>query len=304
LDLFATRAEDITGDNEDLKRICRHIMNKSASRRLISKQEAMVLLADLPLTECTEALVSVSVNNSRALRKAEEESTDKSFVTAYSKRSSQYEHMSLYDYYIMTKNSDEARKNRKGNKYIIPNFCGLYGAPKYPVTDSYARHTLIVYKPWRKYPTDLRWLDEFEVFINSKFCPKSARMTYDRVVKRYVDKMNGYEPKASVADHSMNSIEDPEDADLLTLVGLHNSNEKSADKSLAESLERGKDFEWCRQPLVRISIFAKDLLHCTLHLPCKGPAPLHRRGYFCKGVASLHSPCAMEVLLCIIVVTL
>lgn len=242
-------------------------MNKAAARRLIPKQEALVLLGGLDLTACTESLITVSVNNSRALRKAEEKSTDKSFITAYAKRPSQFETMSLYDYYLHTRNTPEARKKRAGNKYIIPNFCGLNGTPRFPVTDSYARHTLIVYRPWRKYPTAMNWKQEFDLFINSKFCPKSARMAYDRVMTRYYDKMTHYEPKSSNIDHSRNAITDPDDAELLDIMGLQGGKTNDKMLSIIESLHRGKNYKWDKKPSVSF-IWLKLL---SLFLSCYKP---------------------------------
>jgi len=247
---LAESAEDLTGDKEDLKRICKQAMNKASTKRLISKQESMVLLGDLPLTECTEALISVSVNNSKALRRAEETSTDSSFVTEYAKRPKIYENMSMYSYFINRRNTPEARRKRTNHKFIIPNFCGISGTPVFPVTDNYARHTIIVYKPWRTYPTNLNWKTEFELFINNPHCPESARMSYDRVMQRYYDKMTHYEPKSSSVDHSGNPVTQ-EDYDLMTLAGLNGTGNEETDKELVHRLERGDSYEWDKPPKVR-----------------------------------------------------
>ena len=56
-------AEDITGDKDDVKRVCKQIMNRAAAKRLISKQEACVLLGDLDLTHYTETVESVSISS-------------------------------------------------------------------------------------------------------------------------------------------------------------------------------------------------------------------------------------------------
>ena len=57
-------AEDNGNGKHDITRVARQIMNKTSSKRIISKQEAMVVLADLPLTTCTETIQSISINNS------------------------------------------------------------------------------------------------------------------------------------------------------------------------------------------------------------------------------------------------
>ena len=47
---LAQHAQEVTGNNFDLRSLSTKIMNKAASNCLISKQEASVLLGDLPLT--------------------------------------------------------------------------------------------------------------------------------------------------------------------------------------------------------------------------------------------------------------
>ena len=174
-------AEDVTGDKEELKRICKKVLNKTASKRIISKQESMVMLAELPLTYCTEAICGVSINNSSPLRIAGEHKRDRRFITTYANRPSSLTEMNLYDFFLFEKNHGE--RKRSSGKYIIPNFYVFSGTPRFPVTESYARHSLIVYKPWRKYPTGLDWISEFNAFVHSKECPIACRMGYSRVMQ-------------------------------------------------------------------------------------------------------------------------
>ena len=61
--------DDVVGDDTDLKRVTRKIMNKAVTLLLISKQEATVLLADLDLTFCSETIEAVSISQSRRLSK-------------------------------------------------------------------------------------------------------------------------------------------------------------------------------------------------------------------------------------------
>ena len=248
--------KDLTGDHESLKSLCKHIMNKCASRRLISKQEAMVLLADLPLTDCTETIETLSINNSNPLRRSNENKTDNRLPTKYAKRPRDKEHesMSLYDYCVKIKNTDSARRRRKNCKFLIPNFVGASGTPTFPVTESYARHTIIVHKPWREYPKNIDWIGEFEKFIHDKEnCPKVARLQYDRVMTRYYDGMCHYEPKTTMVDHSGNPISE-DDFEMLTLLGLPDSDDPKADLSLLESLDRGIEFKWDTKPKVRLNL--------------------------------------------------
>jgi hypothetical protein len=59
--VFFHRAEELRGDRHDLVNIAKQVLNKSASNRLISKQECMVLLGGLDLVTCSETIESVSL---------------------------------------------------------------------------------------------------------------------------------------------------------------------------------------------------------------------------------------------------
>ena len=136
---FFGSAQDITGDKEDVKRVCKQVMNKAASKCLISKQEATVLLAELDLVHCSETIESVSISNSKQIRKGSDENTNKTFLESYMNRPESCILMSLQEYYHYVRN------NNTNKKPIIPNFVEVNGTPKYPVTDDYARHVLVVY---------------------------------------------------------------------------------------------------------------------------------------------------------------
>ena len=140
-------SEEITGDKHDLVRICKQVMNKSCTKRLISKPEASVLLAQMDLTKCTETIENVSISNSIQLRKAESSSTNTTFLNKYKSRHKSKENMSLHEFFHDIKNKGEKRK--RGS--IIPHFVGINGTPKYPVTADYAKHQLIVHRPWRDF---------------------------------------------------------------------------------------------------------------------------------------------------------
>lgn len=251
-------AEDISGNREEIQRIAKQAMNKSAAKRLISKQEAMVLLAELPLTQCTESIETVSINNSTQLRVSASTSRDKRITSEYAKRPASMENMSLHAYFVKDRNHNPAKKRRNGDKYIIPNFTGLSGTPTYPVTESYARHSMIVYCPWRTYPSGMEWIKEFDRFVNSPTCPTSCRIAYERVMQRHYDKMTGYEPKSKSGDHTMNVV-DIEDLAIITLAGSKDRAEFDADTLMLKSLERGLEYKWDQEPQVSRFIQTKLL---------------------------------------------
>ena len=151
--------------------------------------------------------------------------------------------MSVNGYFDHTKNFDNSRKT------IIPNFIGISGNPVYPVTESYARHTIIVHTAWREYPTNRNWISEFNDFINSEECPKSCRMAYDRAVQRFTKNLTHYEPTSAKADHTMNEVLE-EDRNLLELVGLPSTEEYDEDRHILESMDHGLKHKWDEPPLV------------------------------------------------------
>lgn len=244
-DIFS--CEEHTGDVNDIKRACKQVMNKAVSKRIISKQEACVLLAELPLVVCTETIESVSISDSKTISLSDENKSSRStktFIDQYKKRPSSFDRYSLHRYF-------HALKNGSGeSRFIMPNFVGINGSPKYPVTEDYARHTLIVHKPWRQYPKKTTWINEFNAFVNSDECPHSARIAYERVMRRYYDKMTNYEPKASTGDHSHNSIS-AEDEEVMALHGQkQHDDDFDEDSGMFKSMCKGEDFEWSKPPKV------------------------------------------------------
>jgi hypothetical protein len=228
----------LTGDQNDVKRVCKQVMNKSAGKRIISKQEASVILGDLDMFTCSETIESVSISNSKLLRLNEQKSSsNNTILKKYINRPKQYDNISLYEYFHLTK------KPTKSKKDIVPHFVGISGTPKYPPTETYARHVLTVYKPWRKYPKKCDWIPDFETFINSAQCPASARMHYERAMCRYYDHMTHYDPKSSDVDHTGNPISD-DDAELIQLLGLKGTVHEDEDALLIKQMDRGLEFDW------------------------------------------------------------
>lgn len=217
-------------------------MNKTVTKRIISKQEACVLLGDLDLTYCTETIMNVSISNTVNVTADGASKGTKSFVKEYKTREAALEALTLHQFFL-------ARKAGRGKKVIFPNFVGVNGTPKYPVTDDYARHTLIVHKPWREYPTGMNWKEEFDAFINGPDCPMSAQMAYLRVMRRYIDKMTHYEAKSTPCDHSGNSLS-PEDEELMLLTGLKDGDELDFEDEMYKKMEKGIDYKWDSNPMV------------------------------------------------------
>ena len=239
------RADDSHGDITDVVKVSRQVLHDATVKRMISKQEAMVLLGNLDLVLCSETVENVSISSSKRLRKTEDIDTDKSFLTKYENRPILSENKNLMDYY------DEIKNKNGGEKKKIPNFVGVYGKPVYPVTESYARHVLLVFRPWRTYPRDLPWVKEFDTFINSPDVPIAAYLPYSRVFQRYTANTTHIEPvseKTHESKHGLNG----DDADLLDLVGLKGSENTDYDTTLMKNLDKGLNYNWNKPVKVRV----------------------------------------------------
>lgn len=236
--------EDVAEDKSDLQRVCKKIMNKAATRRLISKQEASVMLADLPLTKCSEFIETVSISQSKKLsiNAASTASTSK-FISVYAQRPQSYHHMSLHEYYSFY------REEVQHKPPAIPHYVGVCGHPCFPPSQAYARHVLICYKPWTVYPNQPNWADDFHNFINSRSCPASARLTYDRVMQRHFEGTKFVDLKSSPVDHSGNPISQ-EDQTALFLSGMGVKEAKDFDVDIINQIDRGDNYEWDKPPKV------------------------------------------------------
>ena len=233
-------------------------MNKSAGKRIISKQEASVLLGDLDMFTCSETIESVSISNSKLLKLNDKESSsNNTFLKKYQNRPKQYNDVSLYEYFHITKKPSASKKD------LVPHFVGISGTPKFPATETYARHVLTVYKPWRKYPKQCDWIAEFDIFINSARCPASAKMHYDRAMCRHYDNMTHYDVKSSDVDHTGNPISD-EDKDLIELLGLKGTAHEDEDAMLIKQMDRGLDFNWSKP--AKVSYQLDDVYHITYEI--------------------------------------
>ena len=238
------QAEETTGDNHDLKAVAKKIMNKAASRRLTSKQEACVLLGNLNLTSCSECIDTISISNSKRVS-ATFKKTDTSYMAQYGNRTS-HKQCSLCECH---KHWRELKKRPPAT----PHFTGLSSTPIFPVTEACAKFALVVHEPWTKCPNPDSWTCEFNRFINNPTCPKVARINYDRVVQRHYNGTKYVDPIASKSAHD-SIFEDPEDEAAVLLAGLNGHDVKSlcpdVDSSMFIDLERGKDHTWDLPPKV------------------------------------------------------
>ena len=106
-------------------------------------------------------------------------------------------------------------------KYIIPHYVGARSTPTYPATEGYAKSVLILHEPWQKKFNDndkiKDYIEEFQTFLESNFCPQGVKIGYARAKERAlkhtkfvepVDKreMVFYESFSTEADESVQEI--------------------------------------------------------------------------------------------------
>jgi hypothetical protein len=88
--------EDMYGNKEGVFSAARKLLNRASVDRTLSKQEAMCLLAQLPLVLCSERIEPVSLSPSRRICNRIEAKKDKtledtSWVTEYEQRTGELE---------------------------------------------------------------------------------------------------------------------------------------------------------------------------------------------------------------------
>jgi hypothetical protein len=238
--------DETTGDSAELKSLCKHLSNKASSSRLISKPEAVVMLGNLDLTICSDHIEMISLSNNAKLTMEGHTHHKGNVLSQYANRNPCYEGMSLHQFYPILR--QQRKPSAKG--ICIPHYVGVKGMPVYPVSQGYARHVLLVYQPWRVYPNMKDWKYAFHQFINSAHCPISAKLTYNRVLQRHYDGTKMVEPISNNLTTAATEISE-QDKEVLVLAGLGGLPEEIVHGLDFDLINRGKDFNWGKQPKVR-----------------------------------------------------
>jgi len=193
---------------------------------------------------CSDTIQTVSLTNSKYLSANSEPKTNKSLLTQYTKRDKSLEHYSFSEFFRL-----KYENSSVGQKQIIPHFVGISGHATFPVTERYAQQTLVVHKPWRKYPSSDNWIGEFNNFINLPDAPPAATIPYNRAMHRFYSGTQFVESVAAKPHLSMLGISE-ETQELLELTGMSYSGELCHDAILIESLDRGANHKWDKTPIV------------------------------------------------------
>ena len=168
-------------EQNDLVLICRQALNSFHNKRIISRAEAMVEIAQLPLIICSETIEPLNISLLTKVRSQRE--TSNNTIQKYINRNKD-EELSLIEYFHKTRKNV---MNSKGKK-IIPHPVGRLTYPKFTKTttgqiiphDEYMKSMMILHCPWQK--DDLKRIfdsktvlkEEFHKFIASRHCPLSV----------------------------------------------------------------------------------------------------------------------------------
>jgi hypothetical protein len=168
--LLKDDAKDITKNTLALR-----VMNAAMKERLISKQEASVLLSNLDLCICSEHFETISLSASYRLDNGNYSSR---FYNSYATRK-QFHNMSMDEYFSIMRNS--------GDKQYVPHYVGGKMSPIWPPTEEFARSVLVVHTPWvTKFEVNPKLiLSTFFQLINSPSCPSKVKMMVEREKFRF-----------------------------------------------------------------------------------------------------------------------
>ena len=167
-------------DVNDLRLICRQVLNSFHNKRIISRSEAMVEIAQLPLIICSETIEPLNISSITKITKQPQ--TTNNIIRTYKNRKSDFD-LSLIEFFH--KHHKQTRLDPA--KKIIPHPIGRLTYPKFKKTrediiepcDEYMKSTLILHCPWRgddmqKAINSKNYLKQnFESFLKSSHCPTS-----------------------------------------------------------------------------------------------------------------------------------
>jgi hypothetical protein len=161
------------------KTVATKIFNNSIKEKMISRQEATVLLMAMPLFLCSEIIESVNLSGSYRLDSTTSSYTSR-FYNKYAKRNTELFHNTTLDeFFHMTKNINIS-------KTYIPHYVGGKVHAVWPPTQEFARAMLVVHRPWHGQfciPNE-NFIHEFNKLYYSHGCPYKLKTTVQREIFR------------------------------------------------------------------------------------------------------------------------
>jgi hypothetical protein len=215
-------AKEEEGDDRDVKRTARRLLNECCKNRVVSKQEATSQLIGLDLYQSSETMTLISLAGNTKIGTAKQSNT--TFLVKYAKREHDLHHLSLdqYFHHCFNKNTSEHSKNCK---IKVPVYTGAQCDATYPATPGYARATILIHYPWHgKFHLEKDnplLMETFYTFIKDiEKCPHSVRVSYERAK---LMKLSKVEPTSKTADIDYDTFTVRPDPDLKNLVDLANT---------------------------------------------------------------------------------
>jgi len=246
---FTMQSEIETGTAHDVASTVCKLMNRSVANRTITKQEAMCELAKLPFVICSEAIENVSLSGCSKFKEANGNSMN-TMLGQYRRREEGLQDLSLHEYFHLKKNKEKLRSN---TKEIIPHFVGGSGQPVFPVSQSYARTVLLVYKPWSNknpLPKEDCYIATFNDFLNDQKCPASVKIGYARAEIRAQNLRRGIQETISPDLTESTTTENLQDEDVeaaYTLCHSLGTSEEFLDTLKPNDVCWGENYDWSKR---------------------------------------------------------
>ena len=221
-------------------------MNRANASRIISKQECMVELSNLPLVISSEDIENVNISGAMRITTTNKCIREKTLISKYQKLDNTIEHISLCEFF----HKEQANKNN--TRTIIPHFVGMSSSPTYPVTIAYARATLIIHMPWREpifhMMSDTECINTFEYFMNSDTMPRSVKLAYNKERCRYYENTTYLEPiqKLECYDNNEHEIA-KEELELIRLMTSISTNVQKTLNIRGLEYDRGLTYDWSQR---------------------------------------------------------
>ena len=246
--LIMTEKENIS-DSLDMKRVATRCMNQLHRDKVIGKQEADCLMGGLDLYSCSETIETISISNMMSID-AHGNVTEKKDLTNYKNRKDAIElDMTFYDWLIYKKSN----KN-KGKSIVIPHFVGGDTRTTFPITEEYARHVLMCYKPWKgDFETIIgkteSCVTQYNQWLESDKCPKIVKIKHAQAQEAEEAKAKNDRMNEPLADNTIREI-DPNDNDIdqdtRDACNLYNTMFYTPEKNELwdEQLDLGVNYDW------------------------------------------------------------
>ena len=183
------QSQESYGSKADVQQIAQKLLNKTISNKMVSKQEAMVLIGQLPLVNRSESISTVSISGHYKLDYKKSNTT---FLSKYANRSDFFKNMSLHQYFHHVKNKPTVSST---SKMLIPHYVGASCYPVYPPTEPYARSIIMLHTPWHtNFPISQNFLANFNGLLKQNKLPDFVLIPLLRVKAAYESKIYFSEP--------------------------------------------------------------------------------------------------------------